>query len=40
MLAASLYPLIAAEYPGGRPDRVAIRGRDQQVDVVVLTSPG
>ena len=40
VLAASLYPLIEAEYPGGRPDRVAIRGRDQQVDVVVLTSPG
>jgi class 3 adenylate cyclase len=26
VLAASLYPLIEAEYPGGRPDRVAIRG--------------
>jgi adenylate cyclase len=39
VLSASLYPLIEAEYPGGRPDRVAIRGRDQQVDVVVLTSP-
>ncbi len=38
VLAASLYPLIAAEHPGGRPDRVAIRGRDQQVDIVVLTS--
>ena len=39
VLAASLYPLIEAEYPGGRADRIAIRGRDQQVDVVVLTSP-
>lgn len=38
VLAASLYPLIEAQYPGGRPDRVAIRGRDQPVDVVVLTS--
>ena len=39
VLAASLYPLIEAEYPGGRPDRVAIRGRDQHVDIVVLTPP-
>jgi adenylate cyclase len=39
VLAASLYSLIEAEYPGGRPDRVAIRGRDQPVDVVALTSP-
>jgi adenylate cyclase len=39
VLAASLYPLIEAAYPGGRPDQVAIRGRDQSVDVVVLTSP-
>ena len=39
VLAASLYPLIEADYPEGCPDRVAIRGRDQPVDVVVLTSP-
>jgi len=39
VLAASLYPLIEAEYPGGRPDRLAIRGRDQPVDVVVVTPP-
>jgi adenylate cyclase len=38
VLAASLYPLIEVEYPGGRPDRFAVRGRDQPVDVVVLTS--
>ena len=38
VLAASLYPLIEAEYPGGHHDRIAIRGRDQPVDVVVLTS--
>jgi len=39
VLAASLYPLIEPEYPGGRVERVPIRGRDQSVDVVVLTSP-
>ena len=38
VLAASLYPLIEAEHPGGRHDRVAIRGRGQPVDVVLLTS--
>jgi adenylate cyclase len=38
VLAASLYPLIEAEYPEGCPDRLAIRGRDQPVDVVILTS--
>jgi adenylate cyclase len=37
VLAGSLYPLIETQYPGGRPDQVAIRGRDQPVDVVVLT---
>jgi adenylate cyclase len=39
VLAASLYPLVEADYPGGRYDRIAIRGRDEPVDVVVLTSP-
>lgn len=39
VLAAPLYPLIEAEYPGGRSDRIAIRGRDQPVDVVFLTLP-
>jgi adenylate cyclase len=39
VLAASLYPLIETEYPRGRFDRVPIRGRDQPVDVVFLTSP-
>jgi adenylate cyclase len=39
VLAASLYPLIEAQHPGGRHDQVAIRGRDQPVDVVLLTSP-
>lgn len=36
VLAASLYPLVAEQHPGGRPDRVAIRGRNQPVDIVVL----
>jgi adenylate cyclase len=39
VLAAPLYPLIEEQSPGGRSDRVAIRGRDQPVDVVVLASP-
>ncbi len=39
VLAASLYPLVEAEYPGGRSERVTIRGRDKPVDVVVLSSP-
>ena len=38
VLAASLYPLVETEYPGGRPDRVMVRGREQPVDVVVLAS--
>ncbi len=38
VLAGSLYSLIEAEHPGGRLDRVAIRGRNQPVDIVVLTS--
>jgi adenylate cyclase len=38
VLAAALYPLVEEQYPGGRSDRVAIRGRDQPVDVVVLAS--
>jgi class 3 adenylate cyclase len=36
VLAASLYSLVEEEPPGGRHDRVAIRGRNQPVDVVVL----
>ncbi len=39
VLAASLYPLVEPEHPGGRVERVGIRGRDQPVDVVVLHSP-
>lgn len=36
VLAASLYTLVEQEFPDGRPDRVAIRGRNQLVDVMVL----
>jgi adenylate cyclase len=39
VLAASLYPLIEAEYPRARSDRVTVRGRDHPVDVVVLNPP-
>ncbi len=39
VLAAPLYPLVEAKYPGGRPGRIAVRGRDQPVDVVVVASP-
>lgn len=37
VLSSELYALVAAEYPGGRPDRVEVRGRRQPVDVHVLT---
>jgi adenylate cyclase len=36
VLAASLYSLVEEEHPDGRRDRVAIRGRNEPVDVVVL----
>jgi adenylate cyclase len=40
VLSAPLYSLIEDQHPGGSPGRVAIRGRDEPVDVVVLaTSP-
>ena len=39
VLSSPPYPLIEAEHPGGRPDEVAVRGRNQPVDVVVLTLP-
>ena len=39
VLAAPLYQLIEAEYPDARADRVVVRGREDPVDVVVLTSP-
>lgn len=38
VLAAPLYSLVEKEHPGGRPDRVEIRGRNQPVDVVVLST--
>lgn len=37
VLAAELYELVAAEHPGGRVERVDVRGRDEPVDVCVLT---
>ncbi len=39
VLAAPLYTLIEDRFPGGRSDRVNIRGRDEPVDVVVVASP-
>jgi adenylate cyclase len=39
VLAAPLYPLVEEQHPGGRSDRVAVRGRGESVDVVVLASP-
>lgn len=38
VLAAPLYPLVEGDHPGGRHDRVAVRGREQPVDVVVLAA--
>jgi adenylate cyclase len=38
VLAAPLYSLVEERYPGGRPDRVAIRGRSEPVDIVVLAT--
>jgi adenylate cyclase len=38
VLASDLYALVAADHPGGRSERVTVRGRDEQVDVQVLTS--
>ena len=36
VLTSDLYALIAADHPGGRYDRVEVRGRDEPVDVQVL----
>lgn len=38
VLSAPLYSLIEEQHPGGRPDRLTIRGREEPVDVVVLTT--
>ena len=38
VLAAPLYSLVEERYPGGRADRVAIRGRSEPVDIVVLAT--
>jgi adenylate cyclase len=37
VLASELYALIAADHPGARSDRVDVRGRDEPVDVNVIT---
>lgn len=37
VLASDLYALVAIEHPGGRPERVDVRGRTEPVDVHVLT---
>jgi adenylate cyclase len=37
VLASDLYALVAADHPGARSERVDVRGRDQPVDVSVLS---
>ncbi len=37
VLAADLYDLVAADHPGGRQERLTVRGRDEPVDVRVLS---
>jgi adenylate cyclase len=37
VLAADLYELVNAEHPMARSERIAVRGRDEAVDVKVLT---
>ena len=37
VLTAELYALVAADHPDARPERVEVRGRDQPIDVVVLS---
>jgi adenylate cyclase len=37
VIAASLYPLIEASHPRARSDRLAVRGRDRPVEVVILS---
>ncbi|MBV8957482.1 MAG: adenylate/guanylate cyclase domain-containing protein [Actinobacteria bacterium] len=38
VLASELYELVAADHPGGRAERVAVRGRDEPVDVSVISA--
>lgn len=37
VLASDLYALIATDHPGARAERVEVRGRDEPVDVAVIT---
>jgi adenylate cyclase len=38
VLAADLYTLVAADHPGARSERVDVRGRDEPVNVDVVTT--
>ena len=38
-LAASLYPLVESEYPSARRELLTIRGRDDPVDIAIVTLP-
>ena len=37
VLASDLYALVSADHPGARSERVEVRGRDEPVDVHVVT---
>jgi adenylate cyclase len=37
VVSSELYSLIAAEYPSARSERVDVRGRNEQIDVAILT---
>jgi class 3 adenylate cyclase len=37
VLTSELYALVADDHPDARHERVEVRGRDQPVDVVVLS---
>lgn len=37
VLTSDLYALVAADHPGARSERVEVRGRDQRVEVSVLS---
>ena len=37
VLASELYALVADDHPGARSERIEVRGRDEPVDVEVVT---
>jgi adenylate cyclase len=39
VLASELYDLVAADHPGARIERIDVRGREEPVDVAVLSRP-